>query len=119
VRAVAVASNCRMDVITVPSVCAGDEGYRFIIHDRDSIYSRELASSLRTLGLPVLKTPYRSPQANTYCERLIGSARRECRDFMIPLNDHVRSILKQWTIRYNKVRPHSSFGPRHSRPNGC
>jgi hypothetical protein len=63
---------------------SGDEGYRFIIHDRDSIYSRELDSSLRTLGLRVLKTPYRSPQANAFCERLIGSARRECLDFMIP-----------------------------------
>jgi putative transposase len=35
----------------------GDEGYRFVIHDRDSIYSKALDSSLRTLGLRVLKTP--------------------------------------------------------------
>src|SRR5215813_4165698 len=64
---------------------AGDEGYRFIVHDRDRIYSRDLDSSLRTLGMRVLKTPYRSPQSNAFCERLIGSARRECLDFMIPL----------------------------------
>jgi len=90
----------------------GDEGYRFIIHDRDSIFSRELDSSLRTLGLRVLKTPYRSPQANAFCERLIGSARRECLNFMIPINeDHVRGIMKQWTAHYNKSRPHSSLGP--------
>src|SRR3989441_9678979 len=44
----------------------GDEGYRFIIHDRDSIYSGELDSSLTTLGLRVLKTPYRAPQAKAY-----------------------------------------------------
>src|SRR5262247_3428437 len=49
---------------------AGDEGYRFVIHDRDSIYSRELDASLKTLGLTVLKTPCKSPQANCYCERL-------------------------------------------------
>jgi putative transposase len=91
---------------------AGDEGFRFIIHDRDSIYSRGLDSSLRTLGLRVMKTPYRSPQANAFCERLIGSARRECLDFMIPLHeDHVRWFLKQWTVHYNKSRPHSSLGP--------
>src|SRR5262250_2821182 len=90
----------------------GDEGYKFVIHDRDSIYSRELDSSLRTLGLRVLKTPYRSPQANAFCERLIGSARQECLDFMIPLNeDQVRWILKQWTVHYNKARPHSGLGP--------
>src|SRR5437867_12884406 len=90
----------------------GDEGYKFIIHDRDSIYSRNLDSSLRTLGLRVLKTPYRSPQANAFCERLIGSARRECLDFMITMNeDHLRFILKEWTVHYNKSRPHSSRGP--------
>ena len=91
---------------------AGDEGYKFIIHDRDSIYSRELDSSLRTFGLRVLKTPYRAPQANAFCERLIGSARRECLDFTIPVDDdHVRRILKMWTAHYNKGRPHSSLGP--------
>ena len=42
----------------------GDEGYKFIIHDRDSVYSKKLDSSLRTLGLRVLRTQYRSPQAN-------------------------------------------------------
>jgi len=69
----------------------GDERYKFIIHDRDSIYSEHLDGSLKTLGLTVLRTPYRSPQANSFCERLIGSARRECLDFMIPLNErHVR-----------------------------
>ena len=73
----------------------GDEGYKFIIHERDSIYSSELDSSLRSLGLRVLRTPYRCPQANAFCERLIGSARREGLDFMIPFDeDHIRQILK-------------------------
>src|SRR5215813_11517007 len=77
----------------------GDEGYRFIIHDRDSIYSGEVDSLLRASGLRVLKTPYRAPQANAFCERLIGSASRECLDFMIPINeDHVRWIMKQWVV---------------------
>jgi len=90
----------------------GEEGYTFIIHDRDSIYSRELDSSLRTLGLRVLKTPYRSPQANAFCERLIGSVRRECLDFMIPFDeDHLRWILKRWATHYNRSRPHSNLGP--------
>ena len=48
---------------------AGDEGYRYLIHDRDRIYSRDLDAALRTLGLTVLKTPYKTPQANAICER--------------------------------------------------
>jgi putative transposase len=95
----------------------GDEGYRFIVHDRDSIFSSELDSSLGTLGLKVLRTPYRSPQANAFCERLIGSARRECLDFMIPFDEHhIRQILKLWSAHYNRSRPHSSLGPAFPDP---
>jgi putative transposase len=91
---------------------AGDEGYRFVIHDRDSIYSKELGAALKTLGLSVLRTPYKSPQANSFCERLIGTARRECLDFMIPINEaHIRQTLKSWKVHYNSGRPHSSLGP--------
>src|SRR5215470_11256791 len=90
----------------------GDEEYRFVIHDRDSIYSKDLDASLKALGLVVLKTPYKSPQANSFCERLIGTARRECLDFMIPMNEgHIRQTLKLWTEHYNLRRPHSSLGP--------
>ena len=90
----------------------GDEGYRFIIHDRDRIYSRDLDSSLKTLGLTVLKTPRKSPQANAICERWIGSARRECLDFMIPISEtHIRQTLRSWVDHYNRARPHSSLGP--------
>ena len=91
---------------------SGDEGYRFVIHDRDRIYSQELDQSLKSLGLTVLKTPYKCPQGNAFCERLIGSARRECFDFIIPLNEtHIRQTFKSWTSHYNRGRPHSSLGP--------
>jgi transposase InsO family protein len=92
---------------------SGDEGYRFVILDRDRIYSQELDQALKSLGLTVLKTPYKCPQANAFCERLSGSARRECFDFMIPLNEtHIRQTFKSWASHYNRGRPHSSLGPR-------
>src|SRR5438445_4755319 len=41
-----------------------------------------------------------------------GSARRECLDFVIPLNEsHIRMILKPWVAHFNRGRPHSSLGP--------
>src|SRR5215467_4874189 len=65
-----------------------------------------------SFGLRVLRTPVRAPQANAYCERLIGTLRRECLDFMIPLNErHLRTSLRSWVAHYNKGRPHSSLGP--------
>jgi putative transposase len=71
-----------------------DHGYRFLLHDRDSIFSPEFDQSIRHLGLRVLKTPVRTPQANALCERLLGTLRRECVDFMIPLTEnHLRRVL--------------------------
>jgi hypothetical protein len=56
-------------------------------------------------------------QANAYCERLIGTVRRECLDFMIPLHERqLRGTLRSWVARYNKGRPHSSLGPGTPEP---
>jgi putative transposase len=89
-----------------------DHGHKFLIHDRDSIFSPELDQHLLSFGLKVLRTPVRAPQANAYCERLIGTMRREFLDFVIPLSKrHLRSLLKEWVAHYNQARPHSSLGP--------
>jgi len=90
-----------------------DHGYQFLIHDRDSIFSRELDQHLKSdFRLRVLRTPVRAPKANAYCERLVGTVRRECLDVMIPLSArHLRMTLRSWVTHYNKGRPHSSLGP--------
>jgi putative transposase len=64
------------------------------------------------LGLEVLRSPISSPKANAICERLIGTIRRKCLDWMIPLSEaHLRSILRTWRNHYNTGRPHSALGP--------
>jgi len=52
-----------------------DHGYHFLVHDGDGIYSPQLDRSVTHMGLPVLKTPPRSPKANSVCERVIGTLR--------------------------------------------
>jgi putative transposase len=75
---------------TIPS----DHCYRFIIHDNDAIFSAELNASVTRLGLKVMTTPVRSPQANSLCERLIGTLRREYLDWIIPLSEgHLQKVL--------------------------
>jgi putative transposase len=89
-----------------------DHGYCFLIHDRDTIFSRDLDQRIRHLGLRVLKTPPQSPQANALCERLLGTVRRECLDLLIPLSeDHLRRLLSAWVRHYNVGRPHMALGP--------
>jgi len=71
------------------------------------------------MGLNILKTPFRAPQGNAFCERLVGTIRRECLDFLIPLHErHLRRILKEWVAHYNQGRPHSSLGPGIPEPSG-
>src|SRR5258708_33669842 len=89
-----------------------DHSYRFLVRDRDSIFSGEVDQQLKAFGLKVLRTPARAPQANAYCEPLVGTVRRECLDFMIPLGEkHLGRILAEWVTHYNQGRPHSSLGP--------
>ena len=90
----------------------GESAHRFVVHDRDTIYSAAVDRALTAMGLRVLKTPVAAPQANAYCERVIGTARRECLDWVIPLNErHLRRVLAEWVAHYNRGRPHSRLGP--------
>jgi len=94
-----------------------DHTYRFLLHDRDSIFSQQLDPCISHLGLRVLKTPRHRPQANALCERLIGTLRRECLDFLIPLSAyHLWRVLQQWVPHYNAGRPHMSLGPGIPQP---
>ncbi|HJZ72098.1 MAG TPA: integrase core domain-containing protein [Vicinamibacterales bacterium] len=64
------------------------------------------------MGLTILKMPSAFPQTNAFCERLIGTIRRECLDWVIPLReDHLRNVLREWVAHYNRGRPHASLGP--------
>jgi transposase InsO family protein len=91
-------------------IVLGDQAHRFVIHDRDAIYSESVDRTLGAMGLMVLRTPVRAPQANAFCERLIGTIRRECLDFVIPLNGrHLRAVMRDWCSHFG--RPHASLGP--------
>ena len=47
-------------------------GHRYLIHDRDRIFAKNLDDSIRALGVEVLRSPVASPKANAICERVIG-----------------------------------------------
>lgn len=94
-----------------------DHRYRFLIHDRDHIFSQQLDQHMRHLGLRVLKTPPRAPQANAVCERVLGTLRQECLDLMIPLTEpHLHHMVREWVRHDNAGRPHMSLGPGIPQP---
>ena len=58
----------------------GDSDYKFLLHDRDNIFSAQLDDEVQAWGIHSLRSPVRTPTANAHCERLIGTIRRECLD---------------------------------------
>lgn len=79
----------------------GDQDYKFLLHDRHKTSRLVLDETVESWGIHVLRSPVRTPTANAHCERLIGTIRRECLDYLIPLNAlHLRRILREWTCHY-------------------
>src|SRR4051812_41124677 len=90
----------------------GDREYNFLLHDRHKTFSVGLDEEVARWGIEVLKSPAHAPTANAFCERLIGSIRRECLDYVIPLSEsHLKRTLREWVNHYNAGRPHQSLGP--------
>jgi len=51
--------------------------------------------------LHLLRLMVRSRTQHAHCERFVGTVRRECLDWLIPLNErHVRSVLAEWMSHY-------------------
>ena len=101
--------------------------YQYLLHDRDRIFAEHLDESSKKLDVSVLKSPPRAPTANSICERVIGTIRRECLDWLIPLSEsHLRLIPKSWIVHYNAgvrtchfaqafpIRPPYSMGDQRS-----
>ncbi|MCF7956050.1 MAG: integrase core domain-containing protein, partial [Phycisphaerae bacterium] len=91
---------------------AFDETTKYVIRDNDGIYSKKFKQTIRQFGLEDTPTAPRSPWQNPFCERVIGTLRRECLDHMIILNEkHLYDILHEYIFEYYNVsRPHMSLG---------
>jgi hypothetical protein len=89
-----------------------DDSYRYLIHDRDSIFARNLDESIAKLGFAVPKSPPRAPTVNAICERVIGTITREYLDWLIPLSEsHLRCIPRSSCTHYDHARRHTSLRP--------
>ena len=83
---------------------------RYLLHDRDSIYGKRVKRRIRALGIEEVVTAPRSPWQNSFCERVIGSIRRDCLDHVIVLNErHLRRILREYFSYYHTCRTHLSL----------
>jgi transposase len=87
---------------------------RFVIHDRDPLFTIAFGEVFKAEGLRIITTLPRTPGMNAICERVIGTLRRELLDQVLILGErHLTLILREYLIHYNGHRPHQS---RQQRP---
>ena len=87
---------------------------RFLIHDRDPLFTTAFGEAFKAEGLQIITTLPRTPRMNAICERVIGTLRRELLDRTLILGErHLTRLLGEYLIHYNRHRPHQS---RHQRP---
>ena len=84
---------------------------KFLIRDRDAKFVTGFDEVLRTEGVNVVRTPFRSPQANAHAERFVRSARTECLDWLLILGQRpLDRVLRVYVDHYNTERPHRALG---------
>ena len=87
-----------------------DTAPRYLIHDHDGVYGEAFHRCVENLGIEEVKIAPRSPWQNPFCERVIGSIRRECLDHCIVLGErHLRRILTSYFSYYHLSRTHLSL----------
>jgi putative transposase len=81
-------------------------GFRFLIRDRDGKVGAAFDEVFAANGTRVLRCPVRSPRANAFAERFVGTARRECLGRLLLAGaGHVRMALAASEAHYNGHRP--------------
>jgi transposase InsO family protein len=84
-----------------------DSAPKYVIRDRDKIYGANFVRRVRAMGIEQVLTAPRSLWQNPYCERVIGTLRRDCLDHVIVLGEqHLRRILRKYLEYYHGSRTH-------------
>src|ERR1022692_3860521 len=79
--------------------------------DRAGQFTGSFDAVFQAEGIRVLASPPQAPRANSICERIIGTLRRELFDRLLIVNErHLRRVLTEYLKHYNTSRPHRALG---------
>jgi putative transposase len=86
---------------------------RFLIHDRDPLFTKAFRGTLESSGVHPIKLPSRSPNLNAYAERFVRSIKSECLAQVIPIGErHLRRAVREYVDHYHGERNHQGIGNR-------
>ena len=88
-------------------------GKRYLIHDRDPLYTTDFLSTLADAGIESVKLPPRSPNLNAYAERFVRTIKEGCLERMILFGEHsLRNAIREFVAHYHFERNHQGLGNR-------
>ncbi len=88
-------------------------GKRYVIHDRDPLFTAAFLSMLADAGVKSVKLPPRSPNLNAHAERFVRSIKESCLERMILFGEE--SLLKaihHFVAHYHTERNHQGLANR-------
>ena len=85
-------------------------GKRYLILDRDPLYTAAFRRMMKAAGVNVVRLPARSPNLNAYAERFVLSIKTECLERMVPLGEwHLRRAISEYGRHYHSERNHQGL----------
>ncbi len=88
-------------------------GTRYLIMDRDGIFTAEFRNFLKQEGVKSVRLPPRSPNLNAYAERFVRSIKESCLNRMIFFGeDSLRRAINEFVEFYHHERNHQGLGNR-------
>ena len=88
-------------------------GKRYLIHDRDPLFTAEFLEMLADIGIQSVKLPPRSPNLNAYAERFVRTIKESCLDRLILFGEgSLRKAIREFVAHYHLERNHQGLGNR-------
>ncbi len=86
------------------------DGIRYIILDRDPLYTDEFRGLLKQTGVKVIRLPARSPNLNAYAERFVRTIKENCLNRMIFFGEKsLRRAINEFVEYYHHERNHQGL----------
>ncbi len=85
-------------------------GKKYLIHDRDPLFTAEFRETLTTTGIESLRLPPRSPNLNAYAERFVRTIKESCLERMILFGEEsLRRAIQEFVVHYHRERNHQGL----------
>jgi len=87
-------------------------GKRYLIHDRDPLFTAEFLEILEATGVQSVKLPPRSPNLNAHAERFVRTIKESCLERMILFGEgSVRRAIHEFVLHHHE-RNHQGLDNR-------